>query len=281
MDQKKALIVANLTKKDASKLVKEIEARTSESGYRVEKICFTGPPDVTEVNDIDIAFSLGGDGTVLYTTRIVPDKTPVFAINLGDVGFITEIAKGEWELAFEKFINGKLGISKRKMIDIIVERNGQEAGSFRGLNDAVISSGGISKMIRLEVFLKDTRLGKYRADGIIIATPTGSTAYSAAAGGPLLFPEMDAMILTPICPFSLSNRPLVIPGSECVYVHVEKYQRTELLLTIDGQHIFNLEPEDRICYTVSDNEAYIIRSDKRSFYEVMRSKLNWSGGPDD
>ena len=281
MDQKKALIVANLTKKDASKLVKEIETKISAAGYLVEEICFTGPPDISEVRDIDLAFSLGGDGTVLYTTRIVPGKTPVLAINLGDVGFITEIAKDEWELAFEKFINGKLGISKRKMIDIRVERNGKAAGSFRGLNDAVISAGGISKMVRLEVFLTDTRLGKYRADGIIIATPTGSTAYSAAAGGPLLFPEMDAMILTPICPFSLSNRPLVVPGGECVYVHVEKYQRTELLLTIDGQHVFNLAPEDRICYTVSDNEAYIIRSDKRSFYEVMRSKLNWSGGPDD
>ncbi|MBN1648604.1 MAG: NAD(+)/NADH kinase [Spirochaetales bacterium] len=281
MEQKKALVVANLLKDDAEQLVSAIVARLLQSGFIVEKNCFQGPPSECSYTGIDIAFALGGDGTVLYASRIVPEKTPIFAINLGDVGFITEIARDEWELAFEKYMAGELGISRRILLDICVRRQGRDIVSFSGLNDAVVSSRGISKMVRLDVELDSTRLGRYRADGIIIATPTGSTAYSAAAGGPILFAEMNAMILTPICPFSLSNRPLVIPDSETVQVRVDEQQRTELILTIDGQQVFNLDPGDVICFSVSGREAWLIRSDKRTFYEVLRSKLNWSGGPDD
>jgi NAD+ kinase len=281
MKQKKALIIANLQKADAEGLVADIEAKLAEAGYIVEKNCFYGPPAESRYIDIDIAFSLGGDGTVLYTSRIVPGKTPIFAVNLGDVGFITEIARDEWELAFSKYIAGNLGISRRILLDICVKRKGQDVACYSGLNDAVVSSRAISKLVRLDVELDSTKLGKYRADGIIIATPTGSTAYSAAAGGPILFPEMNAMILTPICPYSLSNRPMVIPDNEEIRVRVVENQRTELILTIDGQYVFNLEPGDLISFSTSGREAWLIRSDRRSFYEVLRSKLKWSGGPDD
>ena len=278
---KKALIVANLAKEEAGPLVNEIENFLLQKDYAVQKICFSGPPKEKRVDKFDIVFSLGGDGTVLYASRLVPESTPVFAVNLGGVGFITEIAKDEWRQAFDKFISGKLGISKRIMIDIEVHREGKILERVCGLNDAVVASRGISKLIMLDVELDSARLGRYRADGIIIATPTGSTAYSAAAGGPLLFPEMDAMILTPICPYTLSNRPLVVPGEEKITIIVERDQRAELILTIDGQDVINLKPLDRIFITRSNREAFIIRSDKRSFYEVLRSKLSWSGGPDD
>lgn len=281
MEKKLALIVANLAKEDADSLVKDIESKLIKNNFDVQKICFRNPPEVPEISNISIAFSLGGDGTVLFTSRIIPEGVPIFAINLGDVGFITEIAKNEWEHAFKKYMSGELGISSRKMLNISVERKGKSVAMFSGLNDAVVSSKGISKLIKLEVSVESSRIGKYRADGVIIATPTGSTAYSAAAGGPLLFPEIDAMIITPICPFSLSNRPLVVPATEAIYVKVEKKQRTDIILTVDGQLIFNVEPEDTICFKAGRQDALIIRSDKRSFYEVLRSKLKWSGGPDD
>jgi NAD+ kinase len=149
-----------------------------------------------------------------------------------------------------------------------------------GLNDAVISASGISKIVKLSVRLSDTPLGRYRADGIIVATPTGSTAYSAAAGGPILHPEMDAMILNPICPFTLSHRPIVVPHDEEIVVEVEEEQRTGLMMTVDGQSEFPLKPDDRIVIRASEEKARIVRSNKRTFYEVLRTKLNWSGGPD-
>ena len=166
------------------------------------------------------------------------------------------------------------------MLDIIVIRGGKQIAEFTGLNDGVVCSAGISKIVRLHLSLTDTELGDYRADGIIVSTPTGSTAYSAAAGGPILDPEMEAMIINPICPFTLSNRPIVVPGEEKVYIEIKSIQRTEVILTIDGQSTFPLLPEDCIEVKRAEKKALIIRSDKRNFYEVLRSKLKWSGGPD-
>jgi NAD+ kinase len=134
-------------------------------------------------------------------------------------------------------------------------------------------------MIRLKVFLSDTYVARYRADGVIIATPTGSTAYSMAAGGPIVYPEIEAFVLTPICPFSLSNRPTVVPASEILRVEVEEAQKADVVLTVDGQWTFALAPGDVVRVQKSRHKALIIRSDKRSFYEVLRSKLNWTGEP--
>jgi NAD+ kinase len=165
------------------------------------------------------------------------------------------------------------------MFSATVRRDDAEIASFTGLNDAVISTLGISRMIRLKVFLSDTAVGRYRADGVIVATPTGSTAYSMAAGGPIVYPEMDAFILTPICPFTLSNRPTVVPASEILRIEVEDPQKTDVALTVDGQESLTLAPRDCVLIRRAAKKALIVRSDKRSFYEVMRTKLNWSGEP--
>ena len=150
---------------------------------------FKGKPAQPVVGEIDLAFSLGGDGTVLYSSRILAKKhVPIFAVNIGNFGFITEISKTEWKDAFEKYAKGMLGISERLMLQVRVVRQNAEIASFKGLNDAVIAAAGISKIVNLYVSLSDTPIGGYRADGIIVATPTGSTAYSAAAGGPILHP---------------------------------------------------------------------------------------------
>jgi NAD+ kinase len=201
-------------------------------------------------------------------------------VNIGDFGFITEVGRDEWAQAFDKYCDGKLGISHRIMLETRVLRGDQEVGFYTGLNDSVIASAGISKIVRLRVDVNGTALGRYRADGVIVSTPTGSTAHAAAAGGPILDPEMRALVLIPICPFTLSNRPLVLQGNEPVFIEVEQDQRTDVFLTVDGQDLFPLVEGDRICFSISEFPARIVRSDKRNFFEVLRSKLNWSGGPD-
>jgi NAD+ kinase len=278
---KRVLVVVNLAKEDAARVADEVEAYLLERDIEVDVHRFAGKSADYKVSSYDIAFSLGGDGTVLYSARLLGRLgIPILAVNIGDFGFITEVSKDEWKQAFEMYSDGKLGISERIMIKTSVIRQGMEIATHYGLNDSVIASAGISKLVRLRVDVGDTALGRYRADGVIIATPTGSTAYSAAAGGPILEPEMNALILNPICPFTLSNRPLVLPGDKPVSIHLECGQRTDVIMTVDGQEVISLLEGDTVCFRLADITAKIVRSDKRNFYEVLRSKLNWSGGPD-
>jgi len=166
------------------------------------------------------------------------------------------------------------------MLSVELWRNDRLIDTRYCLNDAVISASGIAKIIRLDVSTDTTDLGPFRADGLIIATPTGSTAYSVAAGGPILDPELEALIINPICPFTLSNRPMVIPAHEKVLVEVERDQRSNVLLTVDGQEVIQLDEGDRLIMQRAPFQASIIASDRKVFYKVLRTKLNWSGGPD-
>lgn len=228
----------------------------------------------------DIAITFGGDGTLLFGARLLAgSNVPILPVNLGDFGFITEVSKDEWVDAFEAFRSGRLGISPRVMFQARVLRAGVPVARFQGLNDAVIQSSGVSRIVRLRLYLAHTYVGRYRADGVIFATPTGSTAYSMAVGGPILHPEMDAFLLNPIAPFTLSNRPMVVPGDEHLEIEVEAEQRTEVVLNVDGQEIFPLQADDRVIFGRSETVTPIIRSNRRNFYEVLRAKLNWAGEP--
>lgn len=281
MEIKSALIVVNTAKEEALRITTDIEGYLSGVGISVEVHRFSGKPDAYDVTGCDVAFSLGGDGTVLYCSRLLGNHgIPIFAVNIGDFGFITEVSKDEWQQTFKRYRDGELGISERLMLETTVYREGKEISVHRGLNDSVIAAAGISKVVRLSVDIGDTALGRYRADGVIVATPTGSTAYSAAAGGPILAPEMDALILNPICPFTLSNRPLVLPADKPVYIAIEEKQRTDIILTVDGQEVISLIEGDRLMLRPAATKLRIVRSERRNFYEVLRSKLNWSGGPD-
>lgn len=278
---KNVLIVVNAGKEDAPEVAAEIEEYLVKNGISVDTHSFSGKPEKFSLRKYDVAFSIGGDGTVLYCARLLGNHSiPIFAVNVGDFGFITEVSKDEWKETFEKYRIGRLGISERIMIEATVIRDGEPAAFHLGLNEAVIAAAGISKVVRLSVGIGETALGKYRADGVIVATPTGSTAYCAAAGGPILAPEMDAFVLNPICPFTLSNRPLVLPSDEPVVITIEKNQRTDVVLTVDGQETVALAEGDSVELRVADKKVRIVRSDRRNFYEVLRSKLNWSGGPD-
>ncbi len=274
------LIIANLLKERAGEAAHRIDRALTADGFSTTVFTFEGKPAAIPEGSFDLAFSLGGDGTVLFAARALASRqVPIIGVNMGDFGFLTEIAEGEWRDALREYQSGHLEVAERIIQKVDVTRGDVAVTSLVGLNDTVISAAGIAKIIRLTVMLGDTVLGHYRADGIIVATPTGSTAHSAAAGGPILDPRLGALIVNPICPFTLSHRPIVVPGDETIEIIVEEQQRTDVLLTVDGQLVHPLEAGDRIRIERSDDCALIVRARTRSFYDVLRNKLHWSGGP--
>jgi NAD+ kinase len=274
------LTVINSRKDDVQSVVRSIHEFAAAHGMRTVALDFSNHAGPEIPAGIDLAISLGGDGTLLSCARMLAAReVPILAVNMGEFGFITEVSKSELLDTWQKYLDGRLGESERLMLAVSVHREGREVASFVGLNEAVIGIKGISRMIRLKIFMSDMYMGRYRADGVIVATPTGSTAYSMAAGGPILHPEMEAFILTPICPFTLSNRPTVVPASEVLRVEVEEPQKVETVLTIDGQESFSLQPRDSISIRRATHKARIVHTDLRSFYEVLRTKLNWTGEP--
>ena len=275
----KVILVANLQKNGAELLLNEISIYIKSLGIKSYIFTYNGKAEIPKLESADLVFSLGGDGTVLFCSRIVESMSiPILAVNIGDFGFITEISKNEWKSSFIKYQKGHLDLSRRVMLKVMVERNGESVAFHKGLNDAVITSNGISNIVKLNMHINNTDLGKYKADGIIVATPTGSTAYSISAGGPILDPEMEALIINPICPFTLSNRPIVVSGNEVISITIESGQRTDVILSVDGQDAYPLLEGDKIIIERSQTKALLIRSDQRNFYDILRSKLNWSGG---
>jgi NAD+ kinase len=282
----RALLIINLRKDKTQILAEEIAGELRRKNIEVVSFSYESISDFNHPAHYDICFSLGGDGTVLYAARtMAPQGTPILPINLGSLGFIAAVHPNQWLEVFERWSRGNIPISRRLMLEITVERQGRVILHSACLNDGVISASGIAKLIRLQaaseaVFPREPiRMGHFRSDGLIVATPTGSTAYSVAAGGPILDPEIEAVIINPICPFTLSNRPMVVPVHETIAVEVEAEQRSGVLLTVDGQITEPLEPKDRVVIQKASYQALLIASDREFFYKVLRSKLNWSGGP--
>jgi NAD+ kinase len=287
---RRALVIVNLIKEETEELAAQVRAYLEQRGIQtsVAPVQDGTFPQVDPATDL--AITLGGDGTLLYAARILASvggeegggaaqEIPILAVNLGDFGFITEISRQEWAQALDKYLAGKLGVSRRIMFDAVVQRGGRAIACFSGLNDAVVRSSEYSRIVGLRLHLSSTYIARYRADGLILATPTGSTAYSMSAGGPILHPEMEAFILNPICPFTLASRPMVVPDSEELVVEVEERQRTAVALQVDGQEMYRLQPGDRVLLRKSARSTLIILSDQRNFYQVLASKLNWAGQP--
>lgn len=274
----RVLIIANGTKSESLVLADEIISFLDEHGIGSFLVSTRSCSEKLSVPlTTDLVITLGGDGTVLYAARAVHDLgIPILPVNLGTFGYITEIGKDEWQDALTAYMENGENISRRLMLRIAVLRNGRKVWQASALNEAVISSSGIAKVISLELSLDNTMLGNFRADGMIIATPTGSTGYSLAAGGPIIDSEMSAVIITPVCPFTLSNRPLVTSG-KLVSLTVSPGQRTDLVLTADGQLDFPLEEGDKVTVEKSRSRVLLVKSQKRNFTEVIRDKLHWSG----
>ncbi|WP_028974845.1 NAD(+)/NADH kinase [Spirochaeta cellobiosiphila] len=271
----RVLVVFNKMKSGTVNIATQIKAKMNELEIDCQLFGYLdNPSEVVCHHPIDFVFVLGGDGTVLFSARMLYKlEVPILPINMGSIGFITEVSASEWLDAFLTYKNGQLDVSKRIMIRATVYRNGKKITDLVGLNDGVIGSSGASKIVRYQIDVNGVSLGEYRADGVILATPTGATGYSLAAGGPLIYPEAEALLVTPICPHSLTKRPIVIPGNENIRVTLDKEQRTKISLTIDGQVEYFLEPGDEVVFSKTSEKTIIVKSDKRSFYEVIRTKL--------
>ena len=278
MTVSRVFIIANGMKEESRELSERIINYLESHGIEGHVVSTHSNEDELSVPmNTDLVITLGGDGTVLYAARAVNEMgIPILPVNLGTFGYITEVGKDEWQEALEYFISNGSNISRRLMLRITVHRNGKRVWQGSALNEAVITSAGIAKVISLNLALDKTPAGSFRADGMIIATPTGSTGYSLAAGGPILDADMSAIIITPVCPFTLSNRPLVTSG-KVVTLTVKQGQRTDILLTADGQLFFPLEEGDTITVEKSRSRALLVRSMRRNFTEIIRDKLHWSG----
>jgi NAD+ kinase len=225
--------------------------------------------------DVDLLVVLGGDGTMLGAARLVGERRiPVLGVNFGWLGYLTEFTLDELFPSLDGLRNGDFSVDHRMMLEVTLERDGRVIASHRALNDAVVNKGAPVRMIELDCYIDGMFVSTFRADGMIVATPTGSTAYSLSAGGPIVHPRMSAILLTPICPHMLSNRPVVIPGESLVEV-VFRRAGEDLMLTVDGQVAISLQPDDRVTIVQSDCTFDLVRPPNRNYFEVLKTKLKW------
>jgi NAD+ kinase len=223
----------------------------------------------------DLLVVLGGDGTLLHAARLLDQREiPVLAINLGGLGFLTSFPISELYPALELALSGKHETSARKLLQVDVLRKGQVAEQHRALNDCVVNKGALARILDYDLHLDGSYACSYKADGIIFSTPTGSTAYSLSAGGPILYPVVEALVITPICPHTLTNRPLVIPDTVKLELTVREGEEPAYL-TIDGQVGIKLEHKDRVVVTTAKTKLHLVRSTQHTYYEILRSKLKW------
>ncbi|HVB58769.1 MAG TPA: NAD(+)/NADH kinase [Candidatus Acidoferrales bacterium] len=224
---------------------------------------------------IQLLIVLGGDGTLLSATRALGGRqVPVLAVNLGGLGFLTSVTREELYPLLDQVLAGNYHVSERMMLNADILRNGQGAERQCALNDAVINKAALARMLDFDLYIDHAHVGLYRADGLIVATPTGSTAYSLAAGGPIVHPHLDAFVITPICPHMLTNRPLVIPDTARVEIDIAAAEEP-VYLTLDGQTGCQLQPRDRVAITKSSSKVALILSPQKTYFEVLRSKLRW------
>ncbi len=226
---------------------------------------------------VEMLIVLGGDGTLLSAARHVADahtNVPIFGVNLGSLGFMAEVSLDELYDNLEKAIAGKLETEDRMMLSTSVIREGKHIARYRVLNDAVINKGALARMMELRITVSDGHLTTLRADGLIVATPTGSTAYSLSAGGPIIHPTIHCFVVTPICPHTLSNRPIALPDTVVVTVCLTS-QSEDVSLTLDGQIGFPLMPNDVVEIKRSRFKMRLIKHPTKSYYEILRSKLKW------
>lgn len=277
---KRAIAIVNTFKKDAMKIALDIQSALRDRNVSCDIFQYDGITVDNPFDSYDFAITLGGDGTVLFAARYCArKKIPIFPVNLGEFGFIAGIQPDAWPRALYDYLEGNKHSNQRMMLCARVERNGETVFTSDALNDAVISGNGIAKIVHLEVLFNGISFGTYKADGVIVSSPTGSTAYSAASGGPILAPDLCAFVLTPICAFSLSNRPIVLPSTGTMKITVLGMRHKDTILTIDGQEVFPLLEKDSIYVSEAPDRIRLIGCDADVFYGALRSKLNWSGAP--
>jgi len=226
----------------------------------------------------DLIVVLGGDGTLLSVAHHMRDRqVPILGVNFGQLGFMTALTADELLPAMERIVAGDFKVNQRMVLDVTLERGGKEVLTRQALNDAVISKGGaLARIIDLDTSVDGAPLCVYRADGLIVTTPTGSTAYSLSAGGPIVQPSVGVIVLTPICPHTLTHRPLVLPDSAVVRVRVHSRDGDEgTVLSLDGQYGTPLANEDAVLIRKGRSTVPLVQSDDRTYFDVLRNKLRW------
>lgn len=227
----------------------------------------------------DMAITLGGDGTLLKTARRYPRKNiPILAVNLGTLGFLTETTEDKMFDVLNKAFKNQCSLDRRSILRITLYRKGKKHSTYLALNDVAINQGAFARLIQIRVEINQRLVNRFKADGLIVSTPTGSTAHSLSAGGPIVHPHVTGIIMTPICPVSLSMRSIVLPDNRQLTIFVETERRggqaEEIGLTLDGQDVVGLEYGDEIKVRKSKRNMYLIREGTR-YYKVLRDKLNW------
>jgi NAD+ kinase len=267
-------------RKAAKKLTAWLDARGKKvflDKETAEAVGLTGRDRAELPGLVDMLIVLGGDGTLLSASRLVADAhrdVPIFGVNLGSLGFMAEVTLDELYDNLEKAIAGKLETEDRMMLSASVLRDGRRLARYRVLNDVVINKGALARMMELKVSVNDDLLTTLRADGLIVATPTGSTAYSLSAGGPIIHPTIHCFVVTPICPHTLSNRPIALPDTVVVTVCLTS-RSEDVTLTLDGHIGFPLLTNDVVEIRKSRFRMKLIKHPTKHYYEILRTKLRW------
>jgi len=229
-------------------------------------------------SDLFCIFVLGGDGTFLSAVRWIGDQNiPILGIKFGEVGFLAEIAEESLYAAAEKVLKGDFILRPRMRLGVKVTRHNETMTQETVLNDVVINRSALARLAHIETYINDHYLTTYSADGLIVATPTGSTAYSLAAGGPVIHPAVPGIILTPICPFTLTNRPLIVPESANIKIRLVKGS-SDIILTFDGQKGLEINDRDEILIQKGPHPIHLITLPDRQYFDILKNKLKWSGG---
>ncbi len=288
MTIRKIGIIANTDKERSPEYVAQLREWLCERGLEVfldEGIAgmmsgVTGVSRKELAARADLLVVFGGDGTMLRTARSVAEfDIPIVGINTGGLGYLTEVNLNEMTDALERILRGDFTTEKRMMLDVLIRRQGRDpVRESHILNDVVINRADLSRIVELETAVNDHYLTTFKADGLILATPTGSTAYSLSAGGPIVFPDQDAIILNPICPHTLSNRPIILPESAVMKVTLWS-KEAGATVSLDGQTTFTLRDGDSVTVQKSPFVTTLVSSPHRDYLEILRTKLGWGVGP--
>jgi len=255
-----------------SRKIEIVRKKTTESGQKNAAGSLKAP------SDLDYIFVLGGDGTFLSAVRWIGDQDiPILGVKFGEVGFLAEIAEENLYTAVEKVLKGDFILRPRMRLSVKVRRRNETLAQETILNDVVINRGALARLAHIETYIDDHYLTTYSADGLIVATPTGSTAYSLAAGGPVIHPAVPGIILTPICPFTLTNRPLIVPQSANIKIRLMKGS-SDIILTFDGQKGLEIDDRDQIVIQKGPHPIQLITLPDRQYFDILKNKLKWSGG---
>ena len=237
--------------------------------------CGPGRPRPDVVAQADLIVVLGGDGTILAMSRSMGEReVPILGVNLGGLGFLTEVTLPELFPTLEAVLRDECAVSRRRKLTATVRRAGASVGAYEALNDFVITKTAPSRIVELETVVNGEYVTTYRADGLIVASPTGSTAYCLSAGGPILYPTLPALVVIPICPHTLTNRPLVLPDGARIEV-VQRSAGEDVHLTVDGQVDVALQHRDTVVVQRSPHAITLIKSPKLNYFELLRTKLRW------